>query len=221
MAIELERSTSDTASLVDACSMTDEELLIEYRRTGDQDVFSELVRRHQRELYVFLYRRFKDETLAEDALQMTFLRTHLNCERFQQGRRVRPWLYAIATNAGIDILRRRRRRESLSLDAPIGRSDADATAMLDTLPSDEPLPSEHLMSRERNAECREAVMQLPERLRVVVELLYFRGMKYRDAAEILSVPIGTVKSRIHDALARLRGIGGQGNTTLKEVLSVA
>lgn len=220
MAIDQVVSVSAAACHFDATIMSDEELLIEYRRTGDQSVFSELVRRYERELYVFLCRRFKDETLAEDAVQMTFLRTHLNCERFQEGRRVRPWLYTIATNAGIDILRRRRHRASLSLHAPMGHPDGDATTMLDTLPDDEPLPSECLMNHERNAGCREAVMQLPEKLQLVIELFYFRGLKYREVAEILSVPVGTVKSRIHDAVARLRVIWSQGSEECREALSV-
>jgi RNA polymerase sigma-70 factor (ECF subfamily) len=200
----------------DVGSMTDEELLIEYRETCDQRAFSELVRRHQRGLRAYLHRRFKNETVAEDAVQTTFLRAHLNCRQFREGRRVRSWLYAIATNAAIDIVRRRSRREAVSLNGPPTYSATDATAMLDTLPDDEPLPNERLMRGERHAECREAVTQLPERLRVVVELLYFRGVSYREAAEILSVPLGTLKSRLHDALIKLRVIWGR----RREALSV-
>ena len=172
-------------------------------------------------LYAYLYRRFGNETLAEDAVQTTFLRAHLNCEQFREGCRVRPWLYAIATNAAIDSVRRRRRRDAVSLNAPLAHPGEDATAMLDTLPGDEPLPNERLMRGERCAECRETVMQLPERLRDVVELLYFRGVSYREAAEILSVPLGTLKSRLHDALTRLRAIWARRSETCGKALSVA
>lgn len=217
MSIDQDLSVSAALLHLDVSRMTDEELLVKYRETCDQGAFSELVGRHGRGLHAYLHRRFRNETLAEDAVQLTFLRAHLNCRQFREGCRVRSWLYAIATNAAIDIVRRRSRRDAVSLNTPPASPDTDATAMLDTLPDDEPMPNERLMRGERHAECREAVTQLPERLRVVIELLYFRGVSYREAAEILSVPLGTLKSRLHDALVKLRVIWAR----RREALSVA
>lgn len=91
MTIDQQLSESAVAThRLDAKDMTDEALLSDYRKTGDQDMFSELVRRYERALYAYLCRRFKDETLAEDAVQTAFLRVHVNCERFEEGRRVQP-----------------------------------------------------------------------------------------------------------------------------------
>ena len=221
MVTSIEQDVVGTLSHSSRRSMTDEELLIEYRHTGNQDLFSELVRRYERELSVYLHRRFKDETLVEDALQMTLLRVHTNCERFAEGRRLRPWLYAIASNAAIDLLRRKRRCPATSLHAPIGEAGSDATSLLETLTNADPMPMEHLDRREREEACRNAVMQLPERLRVVIDLFYFRNLKYREAAEVLSIPVGTVKSRIHEAVTRLRTIWTERGVTCGEALSVA
>jgi len=203
-----------------APGMTDEEILVEYRQTGNQDLFSELVHRYERELCAYLRRRFQDETLVEDALQMTFLRVHMNCEQFDKGRRLRPWLYAIASNTAIDFLRRKRRSPAASLQAPLRESGNDATPLIETLMNGEPMPVEHLDRREREEACRAAVMQLPERLRAVIDLFYFRNLKYREAAEVLSIPIGTVKSRIHEAVSRLRAIWNEGRVGSGEALSL-
>jgi RNA polymerase sigma-70 factor (ECF subfamily) len=184
---------------------SDEQLLLEYRRTGDDRLFSELVRRYERELYAFLYRRFDNVTLAEDAFQTAFLRVHARAGQFEEGRKFRPWLYTIATNSAVDLLRRNQRRRSASLNRPLGNHhDNDEGRLLDTLPTTVPSPLDRIENREREAECRDAVSRLPERIRIVVDLIFFQGMKYREAAEVLSIPIGTVKSRLHQAMLKLR-----------------
>src|SRR3982751_159114 len=76
----------------------DEDLLERYRDLADRDAFAELVRRYERELYSYLKRYLGDASMAEDAFQTTFLQMHLKCNQFEEGRKFRPWLYAIATN---------------------------------------------------------------------------------------------------------------------------
>ena len=94
----------------------DEELLLRYRETGQQEYFSQLVRRYERELYNYLCKYLGNADMAEDVFQATFVQLHLKCEQFQEGRRFRPWLYAVATNQAIDFQRRNRRHRILSLD---------------------------------------------------------------------------------------------------------
>ena len=89
--------------------MTDEELLLEYRMTGGSGVFEALVKRYERELYNYLRRFLNNQVLAEDAFQATFMQVHLKCHLFDSERKVRPWLYTVATNQAIDIQRRNRR----------------------------------------------------------------------------------------------------------------
>jgi RNA polymerase sigma-70 factor (ECF subfamily) len=157
---------------------TDENLLLAYRDSQRRDLFEELVRRYERELFSYLRRYVGDADLAADVFQATFLQLHLKCSQFQEGRRLRPWLYTIATNQAIDAQRRNRRHRMVSLDILSGGSDDDVVKLLD----------------------------LPEHLRSVVTLVYYQGLKYREAAEALLIPVGTVKSRMHTALLKLNEV---------------
>jgi RNA polymerase sigma-70 factor (ECF subfamily) len=142
--------------------------------------------------------------MAEDAFQTTFLQVHLKCDQFDPGRKVRPWLYTVATNQAIDAQRRNRRHRMVSLDRRAGNHQGDdAGALIDLLDGDEPGPEDWLESAERRRFVRQAVEELPEALRQVVLLVYYQGLKYREAAEVLSIPVGTVKSRLHAAIHKL------------------
>ncbi len=93
--------------------LNDEQLLLAFRERSDRDCFELLVRRYEREIYTFLRRFLNDEQLAEDAFQATFLALFMRADQFEEGRRFRPWLYAIATNKAIDCQRRRKKGPSL------------------------------------------------------------------------------------------------------------
>lgn len=191
-------------------SLTDEELLLAYRKSGDASLFEELVRRYERELYSYLRRYLGDAEMAEDAFQATFLQVHLKCDQYEPGRAVRPWLYTIATNQAIDAQRRNRRHRMVSLDRPPPRGEQeDVGKLLDLLTSKEASPTAQLSSEERRAWLREAIEQLPQALRDVINLVYFQDLKYREAAEVLNVPVGTIKSRMHAAVARLNAAWNQ------------
>jgi RNA polymerase sigma-70 factor (ECF subfamily) len=184
--------------------LSDEELLLKYRAHGDRRAFGELVKRYERELYSYLQRYLGDATLAEDVFQATFLQVHLKCQQFEQDRKVRPWLYTIATHQAIDCQRRNKRHKLVSLDRRHGEDgDSEPSALLDLLEARDPSPDDNLETVERRDWAREAVARLPETLRVAVNLIYHQGLKYREAAEILKVPVGTVKSRLHTAMLRL------------------
>ena len=99
---------------------SDEELLLTYRDHADGGAFEQLVGRYERELYSYLRHYLGDAESAEDVFQQTFLQVHLKCDQFEAGRKVRPWLYAVATNQAIDYQRRNRRHAMLSLDRSAG-----------------------------------------------------------------------------------------------------
>jgi RNA polymerase sigma-70 factor (ECF subfamily) len=184
-------------------SQTDEELLLGYRESGDPDLFSRLVHRYERELFSYLRRYLGDAEMAEDAFQAAFLQVHLKCQQFEPGRTVRPWLYTIATNQAIDAQRRSRRHRMVSLDRSAGADGEDVGKLLDLLTSRELAPTAQLNADERRNWLHQAVEQLPQGLRDVIELVYFQDLKYREAAESLNIPVGTVKSRMHAAVAKL------------------
>jgi RNA polymerase sigma-70 factor (ECF subfamily) len=192
-----------TNGRVAADQMTDEELLLEYRLTGNSQLFETLVKRYERELYNYLRRFLNNQVLAEDAFQATFMQVHLKSHLFDSDRKVRPWLYTVATNQAIDIQRRNRRHKLVSLDRPNRLQHDELGSLMDVLASREDEPTGGLEQGERKEWVRQAVAALPEQLRSAVRLVYFRGLKYREAADELEVPVGTVKSRLHSAVKRL------------------
>jgi RNA polymerase sigma-70 factor (ECF subfamily) len=183
--------------------LSDEQLLLGYRDRGDRELFAQLVRRYEHELYNYLYRYMGNAEMAEDAFQATFLQVHLKCEQFEPDRKFRPWLYAIATNKAIDAQRRNRRHRLASLDQIVGRQDEEQGRLLDLLSSHEPGPVEVVEGDESQQWIRKEIATLPDHLRSVIGLVYFQGLKYREAAEALSIPVGTVKSRLHAAVLKL------------------
>ena len=183
---------------------TDEQLLLSYREEGDGAVFEQLVQRYEHELYNYLRYYLGDAQMAEDVFQTTFLQVHLKCNQFEPGRKVRPWLYTVATNQAIDAQRRNRRHRMVSLDRRFGgNGQDDVAALVELLDSGEASPTEQFESAQRQEEVRAVVDRLPEPLRQVVILVYYQGLKYREAAEALGIPVGTVKSRLHSAIFKL------------------
>ena len=184
--------------------MSDEELLLAYRDRADRLAFSELVRRYERELYSYLRRYLGNASMAEDAFQAAFLQVHLKSHQFEEGRKFRPWLYTIATNQAIDFQRRNKRHRSVSLDRTTRQeNNDDLGSLMDLLVSKEPAPDSRAETTQQREWVREAVEQLAEPLRVAVNLVYYQGLKYREAADILDIPVGTVKSRLHSAILKL------------------
>jgi RNA polymerase sigma-70 factor (ECF subfamily) len=184
-----------------ACS--DEELFARAQK-GDEPAFAALVRRYERELYGYLRRYLGDAHLADDVFQNSFLQLYLKRDQYEAGRPVRPWLYTIATHQAIDALRRVGRHPTVSLEQQTGEeSDGEPHRLLGLLETAGPAPLDRVTTDEAKEIVRKSVDSLPEFLRQVVDLAYFQGMPYRDVAEVLSIPVGTVKSRLHTALQRL------------------
>jgi RNA polymerase sigma-70 factor (ECF subfamily) len=185
--------------------LSDEGLLERYCSSGDRLAFAELVSRYERELYSYLRRYLNDAVLAEDAFQMTFMQVHLKCDQFDSERKFRPWLYTIATNQAIDAQRRNKRHRGVSLDRPraTANSEDDLNTLVDLLVSRESDPAANFETARQAEWVRKAVDALPDLLRGTLTLVYYQGLKYREAADVLGVPVGTVKSRIHAAILKL------------------
>lgn len=183
----------------------DEELMRRYRDAGDENVYTELVHRYERELFRYLARYTGDASMAEDVFQNAFLQVHLKRGLYEDGRPFRPWLYAIATHQAVDALRKAGRRPTVSLDQRLASSgEGDAGSLLDMLVNDDAGPLAGLQDQERREWARESVEKLPDLLRQTLILAYHQDLKYREIAEILKIPVGTVKSRLHAALAKLQ-----------------
>jgi RNA polymerase sigma-70 factor (ECF subfamily) len=187
---------------LDTCS--DEDLLARFRR-GQREAFGVVVRRYERELSGYLRRYLGDGNLADDVFQNTFLQLYVKIGTYEPGRPVRPWLYTIATHQAIDALRRNGRHQAVSLDQyREEQAGGDVQNLVASLESRTPGPIELAQGEERRQQVRAAVDRLPEFLRQVVILAYYQGLKYREIADILDIPVGTVKSRLHAALVKLQ-----------------
>jgi RNA polymerase sigma-70 factor (ECF subfamily) len=173
--------------------------LLQHYLDGDQGAFEALVHRYQRELFNFLARFTGDASLAEDIFQETFLQLHLSAATFDLSRRLKPWLFTIAANKARDAMRSRMRRQAAPLDASVAGSADDRTSYGDLMPSGIPAPEESLMNLEDRLAVETIVNEMPENLRTVLLLSYFSEMPYQEIADVLNVPLGTVKSRLHAA----------------------
>jgi RNA polymerase sigma-70 factor (ECF subfamily) len=185
---------------------SDEELLAQFC-LGQTEAFGVLIKRYEKELYGYLQRYLGDRTLADDVFQNTFLQLYTKIGTYETGKPVRPWLYTIATHQAIDALRRNGRHPTLSLDQGKGAKadrDGQVGALIDLVESRGNDPLESVVGDERRQRIRDSVEQLPDFMRQVVILAYYQGLKYREIAEILDVPVGTVKSRLHAALVKLQ-----------------
>jgi RNA polymerase sigma-70 factor, ECF subfamily len=209
--VEVLRDVPDHSPTPDS----DEQLLIRLR-DGDREVFGSLVRRYERELYGYLRRYLGDDDLADDVFQTTFLAVFRKIKQYEPGRPARPWLYAIATNQAIDALRKQNRRAEHRADLLVAQDDeGELRPLFELLPAPDAAPPDYADLAEQRELVRAAVDRLPGLLREVILLAYFQGMKYRDIAEVLDIPLGTVKSRLHAALVKLteewEGIGAVRN----------
>ncbi len=183
--------------------MVDTDALIMARlRDGEdeEEATAALVERYQHELVGYFYHQCWNQTLAEELAQTVFIKVYHARRRWKATAKVRTYLYRIAHNAWIDHLRRS--KHHISLDAEMGRS---GMRLVDAL-ADETAPQrldaeESQTIRER---VREAVEKLPEGQRAVFVLANNQEMKYQEISEVLEIPVGTIKSRMHAAVRTLR-----------------
>jgi RNA polymerase sigma-70 factor (ECF subfamily) len=191
-------ATLDVPAIASA-NRTDEQLLSEYRH-GDKAAFSDLVARYQRELYHFLVRFLGNRAAAEDVFQETFLQVHQSAEQFDLQRRFRPWLFTIAANKARDLIRSQARRPTNPLQASIS-GDEESGEFIDLMQAAQNAPGAAMESEELQQQVQMTVGNMPEHLREILLLSYFHQFPYKQIGEILGIPLGTVKSRLHAAVA--------------------
>jgi len=189
-----------TAALRARAGFTDEQLLSQYRQ-GDTAAFAALVERYQRELFHFLVRFLGDRASADDIFQESFLQVHQSADSFDPERRFRPWLFTIAANKARDLIRSQARRPTSPLQASISRGNDDSGEFIDLMQSVSEMPGAAMEKDELQRQVRQTVMGMPEHLREVLILCYFQQFPYKQISDILDIPLGTVKSRLHAAVA--------------------
>ena len=186
-------------SVSDWHEQSDEQVFEAFRR-DEPGAYRELIERYHDDLLRFLTRMMGDRAAAEDIFQDTFLQVHISAASFDSSRRFRPWLFTIAANKARDALRKRNRRKTVELSAPIKKSEPGAS-FVDLLEVDVPPPDEAMDLAERDEQVQQALLLLGPALREVLLLAYFQRLSYAQIAEDLGIPLGTVKSRMHSAVA--------------------
>ena len=170
---------------------------------GDPEAFGTLHDRYHRQLLNYFYKMCYDASLAEDLKQETFLRLVRYKAKYRPEATFRTFLFTVARNLFIDSYRSKKSApKAVSADIRIG---GDGSTIGDLLEGHEEAAEKRVADVEAATIVREALMDLPEAQRSVFLMVWDQGLKYREVAEILSVPVGTVKSRVNAALTRLRG----------------
>ena len=172
-------------------SQANEIELVTRAQEGDRNAFSELVRIHSRGVLNVIYRMCGDMQVAEDAAQETFIQAWMKLKSYRPQSSLRNWLYRIAVNSAIDMLRR---------DKRILSGEIEDLNLRDS----EPGPEAKVASAERTELVQGAVLTLPDASRAVLVLREFEGLSYQEISESLEIPIGTVMSRLNYARKLLR-----------------
>ncbi|OHB54417.1 MAG: hypothetical protein A2173_06695 [Planctomycetes bacterium RBG_13_44_8b] len=180
---------------------TDAELLDRFA-AGDESAFHEIVNRYKNGLYTFLKQFLNRQDMVEDVFQETFLQLFTSRESFDPQRPLRPWLFTIAANKAKDALRKAQRINAIPIGTISESQEMSFDDVLNSLTSDNTMPYEELERGETSVRVAEVIESMPENLREILILAYFNKFSYKQMAQILSIPIGTVKSRLHTAVAR-------------------
>ena len=188
--------------------VSDDELLLMYR-AGEAEAFDALFDRHHRAVYNFAVAMLGRNGEADEVLQETFLCVARHAEQYSPRGRFRSWLMRIARNRCLNCLEARRLRRAV-----LARGGSDAGEIA----SPEPSPARLAEAHETHANLREALGRLPDRQRETLALYAFEHMTYREIAEVLDMPINTVKTLIHRARAELaRRLGPPERETKREL----
>ncbi len=170
----------------------------------DRAAFAELLRRYQSHVDKLLYHLAPDWQDRADLAQEVWIRVYRNINRLNEPLKFRGWLSRIATNLFYDELRKRKRvNNPISLDAPRRVEDGEIDWDIE---SDYPSPDENLTTREFYDQLQTAIADLPDAFRTTIILREIEGMAYEEIAEITGVSLGTVKSRIARARAKLQSV---------------
>ncbi len=180
-------------------NVSDAELLEMYCN-GTESAFREIVNRYKDPLYSFLRRFLNQRDLVEDVFQETFLQLYASREKFDTSRPLKPWLFTIAANKAKDTLRKMQRTSNVKLGTIADSGDVSIDDIINILQSYEVTPDLEVSQDERAAMVRQIIEDMPENLRSILILAYFEQFSYKQMADILSIPIGTVKSRLHTAV---------------------
>ena len=167
---------------------------------GDQNAYADIVNLYQHKLYQICYRMLGNKQEAEDIAQEAFVRAYINLHSYDQKRKFSTWLYRIATNLCIDRIRKK--KPDYYLDAEV--AGTDGLDMYSQIAADEKLPEDVVAQMELQDRIQYEISRLPDKFRSVIVLKYIEELSLQEISDILDMPLGTVKTRIHRGREALR-----------------
>ena len=188
---------------MDYSRLTDQQI-VELARKGRESAYRELIGRYQRPVFSLIYRLVRDREKAEDLAQDTFIKVLNAIDRYDPTFKFSSWIFKIAHNTALDQLRRRE-PETLSLDgSPHARTAAEVEATTITPASTDENPEQYTASKEIGGVIEQAIDRLRPEYRTAILLCHVEGRAYEEIAQIMDVPLGTVKTYIHRARNELK-----------------
>lgn len=184
-------------------TVTDHELVTRAQQ-GSEKAYRELLGRYQRPVFSIIYRMIRDREQAEDLAQETFVRVFNNIDRYDPRYKFSSWIFKIATNLTIDWIRRKE-LDTVSIDGSrnaVTAEQIEATSI--TIASQDENPEELLEAKQLGEEIEGAISKLRPEYKAAILLRHVEGREYQEIAEILSLPLGTVKTYIHRGRNELR-----------------
>jgi RNA polymerase sigma-70 factor (ECF subfamily) len=184
-------------------AISDEALMLKYAE-GDIDAFEKLLERHRGPLFGYLCRILKDRELAEDTFQEVFIKVMKARASYKQTAKFSTWLYRIAHNAAVDVLRRESYRKTESLSQPRNRGSGSDLTLQDAVPSGNPEPDAEFDRKQFSEALKKCIKRLDPLQREVFVLRQYQDLPFREIASITGATESTVKSRMRYALQNLR-----------------
>ncbi len=192
--------------------LSDEAIVEEFRQTGDSAKFKSLVRRYQNRIYNAAFRILGSPDEAEEVTQDTFLKVHQGLSGFRKEASFASWIFRIAHNLCVDIVRTKQRRTGVkvvSFDPQSTQNEddpQDQNSALSQIADPLPSPAQKVDLEEQQVFIEKSLMELPESQRTVVVLHDIEGFQYQEIADIVGTSVGTVRSRLHYGRIKLREI---------------
>lgn len=179
----------------------DDAVLIRRTQDGDRAAFDELIARHSKRAYQYAFRLTSNPEEASDVVADAFIRVYNSMQNFRGQSAFTTWLYRIITNCFLDLRKRERNRQHVSLEAQLTTDSGEVTRQIE---DDAPGPDDEAFKNAREEVVQRALTQLAEYQKAMLILYHVEMKSYEEIAETLDLPIGTVKSRLNRARLSLR-----------------
>ena len=173
---------------------------------GDRDAFSLLVNSHKRDIFNFILGKVKDRELASDLAQDVFVKLFNSAGSYTAHGKFKSWLFRIAQNICIDFYRKQKKASIISLNGELNSRANENATLLAQLEDETSNPVKEAEYSELQTVLKQALAKLPEKHQTVLLLCQYHGMSYKEIADIQKCPVGTVKSRVHNALMKLKDV---------------